>query len=129
MKFFNKIFDKKSDNKINCWEYMKCGQEPGGKNAKKLGVCPAAGDKTFDGFNSGENSGRFCWHVAGKLFPGEEVKGTCAKKLYSCTECKFINKVANEEANDFIFDLNNCSAEKIKRAFDTAAKKRSQKNS
>ena len=27
---------------MNCWEFFRCGREPGGKNAEKLGVCPAA---------------------------------------------------------------------------------------
>jgi len=30
------------DKKKNCWEFMKCGREPGGVNAIELGVCRAA---------------------------------------------------------------------------------------
>ena len=37
--------------KLNCWEYMNCQREPGGKNAAELGECVAAIDSSFDGIN------------------------------------------------------------------------------
>jgi len=27
--------------KYNCWEFKKCGREPGGEKADRLGICPA----------------------------------------------------------------------------------------
>lgn len=27
---------------LNCWEFMRCGREVGGKNTEKLGVCPVS---------------------------------------------------------------------------------------
>ena len=26
--------------KLNCWEYKKCGRQPGGDRAKEMGICP-----------------------------------------------------------------------------------------
>ena len=49
----------------NCWEYMKCGRQPGGDKVVDLGVCPAAEDNSYDGLNRGKNAGRFCWAGAG----------------------------------------------------------------
>ena len=50
--------------KIQCWEYMKCGQE-------KTMACPAYT----------QSAGRICWKVAG------------TKKLGDCTKCDFYQKV------------------------------------
>ncbi len=80
----------------NCWEYMKCGRQPGGDNAADLGVCPAADDSSYDGINCGKNAGRFCWAVAG-TFCGGNVQGTFADKRESCLSCGFFNKVRAEE--------------------------------
>ena len=27
--------------KMNCWEFMRCGREAGGRNIDQLGICPA----------------------------------------------------------------------------------------
>ena len=47
-------------NRLNCWEFLKCGREPGGEKADRLGICPAAADVSFDGINSGKCGGRIC---------------------------------------------------------------------
>jgi len=31
--------------KLNCWEFMKCGREVGGKNVKELGICQVVLEK------------------------------------------------------------------------------------
>jgi len=82
--------------KINCWEYMKCGREPGGGQAGKLGVCPAAAETVFDGFNRGDNAGRTCWLVAGTFCSGR-IQGTFAEKQGSCKHCGFYKKIHAEE--------------------------------
>ena len=84
-------------NKLNCWEYMQCQRQPGGKMVSKQGVCPAATDRSFDGINYGENAGRICWAVAGTCCGGE-VQGTFAEKRDSCTGCEFYQMVQEEEA-------------------------------
>jgi tRNA A-37 threonylcarbamoyl transferase component Bud32 len=80
----------------NCWEYMKCGRQPGGHRVAELGACPAAEDDSYDGINRGKNAGRFCWAVAG-TFCGGEVQGTFADKRASCLSCRFFSKVRAEE--------------------------------
>jgi tRNA A-37 threonylcarbamoyl transferase component Bud32 len=87
-----------AQSKINCWEYKKCGREPGGIKSYELGICPAAIDNSFDGINRGKNAGRFCWAVAG-TFCGGSAQGTFAEKRESCLGCDFFNKVRNEEGS------------------------------
>ena len=82
--------------KLNCWEYMKCEREPGGKKADELGVCPACVDTSFDGINSGKNAGRICWAVAGTCCGGE-IQGTFAEKRGSCVTCHFYRVVQEQE--------------------------------
>lgn len=82
--------------RINCWEYTKCGREPGGAKLAELGVCPAAADESFDGINSGRCGGRFCWAVAG-TFCGGKAQGTFAQKRESCLSCGFYHHVQAEE--------------------------------
>ncbi|MCF6247164.1 MAG: protein kinase [Desulfobacula sp.] len=82
--------------RMNCWEYHRCGRQPGGKNTIGLGVCPAAQDTSFEGINSGKCAGRFCWAVAGTFCEGK-CQGTYAQKQSSCQECDFFKIVLAEE--------------------------------
>jgi protein phosphatase len=75
---------------------MKCGREPGGAKVAKQGICPAAIDPTFHGFNEGNNAGRICWLVAG-TFCNEKVQGKFAEKQSSCEDCDFYKQVHAEE--------------------------------
>ena len=86
--------------KINCWEFKKCGREPGGAKADALGVCPAATETRVDGINGGKNGGRICWAVSGTLC-GDEVQGTFAKKVADCMQCDFYKLVCKEEGKNF----------------------------
>ncbi len=85
--------------KLNCWEFRKCGREPGGINAH-LGVCPASTEKGLDGEHGGKNAGRTCWIVAGTLCNGE-IQGTFAGKIDSCFSCDFYLAVKREEYPGF----------------------------
>jgi eukaryotic-like serine/threonine-protein kinase len=80
----------------NCWEYMKCGREPGGIKSDEFGICPAAADISFDGINSGTCGGRICWAIAGTFCEGK-VQGTFAEKRNSCMSCSFYKTVQEEE--------------------------------
>lgn len=92
--------------KQNCWEFMKCGREPGGVNIREMGICPAATEISCNGKNDGKNAGRICWAVAG-TFCGEKVQGYYAKKSVSCMSCDFFKKVKTEEGHEnFILILN-----------------------
>ncbi len=84
-------------NRLNCWEYMKCGREVNGAKTAELGVCAAASDKEMNGLNVGKNGGRICWAVAGTLCGGS-VQGEFASKIANCISCEFYNRVLNEES-------------------------------
>lgn len=87
--------------KKNCWEFKKCGREPGGERAKDLGVCAAATEKKLDGIHEGKNAGRTCWVVTGTLCKGE-VQGTFAQKYKNCEKCEFYQEVRKEEGGKFM---------------------------
>lgn len=86
----------------NCWEFKKCGREPGGANSHELGICPAATETTLNGVHKGENGGRSCWVVAGTMCRGG-VQGNYAQKYETCLICDFYNKVKSEEKGDYQF--------------------------
>lgn len=86
--------------KQNCWEFKKCGRQPGGPNEKELGFCRATTNFTYNGRNDGMGSGRYCWKVAGTLCDGE-LQGTYAEKIKTCLECDFYKMVKSEEGKSF----------------------------
>ena len=85
---------------MNCWEFKKCGREPGGAKVAELGTCPASVEKRTQGVNDGLNGGRACWAVTGTLCGGK-VQGTFALKLANCMECAFYQLVMNEEGTNY----------------------------
>ena len=85
--------------KLNCWEYKKCGRQTGGEKAKECGICIAVTQKITDGVNNGKNGGRCCWAVAGTLCGGP-VQGTFAAKLDKCFDCEFYWYVNSEEGKN-----------------------------
>ncbi|MHB8155278.1 MAG: two-CW domain-containing protein [Candidatus Omnitrophota bacterium] len=82
--------------KLNCWEFMKCGREVGGKNVEQLGVCSAATETKTNGIHGGINGGRCCWAIAGTLCDGK-TQGTFVDKFMDCTKCPFYALVTEEE--------------------------------
>ena len=82
----------------NCWEYKRCGRQPGGLKTNELGVCPAATEVRVDGVNHGKNAGRCCWVIAGTLCKGEK-QGLFAQKLTNCIACDFYQHAATEEGS------------------------------
>ncbi len=82
--------------KTNCWEFMKCGRQPGGKKEDEFGPCPAVTDVLCDGINDGENAGRLCWSITGTLC-GEEAQGSFAKKRGTCLSCDFYRLVREDQ--------------------------------
>jgi len=87
--------------RTNCWEFKKCGREPGGDKADELGICLAATVTSVDGVHGGKNGGRACWAVCGTLCGGE-VQGTFADKIGNCKVCDFYKTVWNENIEDFV---------------------------
>ncbi|MBI2060816.1 MAG: hypothetical protein HYT87_13695 [Nitrospirae bacterium] len=86
--------------KTNCWEFKKCGREPGGLKVPEMGVCPASGDVSGGGINGGKFAGRICWAVAG-TFCGGKVQGSFAEKEVSCMGCEFYQLVRSEQGAFF----------------------------
>jgi hypothetical protein len=85
---------------LNCWEFKKCGREPGGRNEHKLGVCPAAEWDKRDSINGGKRGGRICWALVGTLCGGR-VQGVFAEKIATCLDCEFYHYVHQQEGKDF----------------------------
>ena len=65
---------------MNCWEFMKCGREDGGKKVDELGICPAY---PFDGQRCANVVGTFC----------DLVQAINALKHTGCQECAFYNSM------------------------------------
>jgi len=86
--------------KLNCWEFMKCGREPGGVKNNELGICPASIEGRTDGIHGGANGGRACWAIAG-TFCGDKIQGTFARKFEDCMKCEFYRGVMNEEIANY----------------------------
>jgi hypothetical protein len=87
--------------KLNCWEFHRCGRQPGGEKVGELGVCPAAIEAKLDGLHGGKNGGRACWVVAGTLCGGRE-RGIFAAKYRDCLKCPFYRQVMEEEGKAFV---------------------------
>lgn len=87
--------------KLNCWELMKCGREPGGANEEGLGACAAATAGEMDGVHGGRNGGRACWVVAGTFCCGK-TQGMYVRKQLYCSECEFFRRVKAEEKEKFV---------------------------
>ncbi len=85
----------------NCWEFMQCGMEEGGVNAEKHGVCPASIGGLCDGVNNGRFAGRFCWAIQDTKC-GCKKQGTKEEQLMNCINCKFLQKVNDDEGREFI---------------------------
>ena len=98
--------------KMNCWEYKKCGRQKGGENVLSLGVCGASTETSTDGVNSGRNGGRICWLVSGTFCKGE-VQGSFAMKKTTCLSCDFYKLVKQEEGANFRLTVSEYNQEAI----------------
>jgi len=87
----------------NCWEVIKCGRGPD-SGKEDVEICPAAHSNDFNGVNSGNFGGRFCWVFAGTFCEGE-IQGSIAKKMNNCLDCAFYKLVNEEEGDNFISSL------------------------
>lgn len=87
--------------KLNCWEYMSCGRQPGGNKADELGICPVTVDARANRINDGINGGRACWAITGTLCGGEK-QGNYTQKLRSCLQCNFFSEVRKQQGAQFV---------------------------
>jgi len=90
--------------KVNCWEFKKCGRQPGGHKEKELGTCPVTIHGDLDGAHEGKNGGRACWVISGTLCKGE-TQGTFANKYKNCEICDFYQRVRKEEGPNFVYSI------------------------
>jgi hypothetical protein len=88
-------------SKLNCWEFKKCGREPGGPKVSELGVCPVPLEHRTDSINGGKNGGRSCWAISNSLC-GNKVQGNYLDKLTNCMACQFYKHMVREEGMDFV---------------------------
>ncbi len=86
--------------RLNCWEYFKCGRESGGINTTELGTCPASTIPGSYGINGGTYSGRYCWTVKGTICDAK-IQGGLEDKLLNCINCSFFKLVNFEEGREF----------------------------
>ena len=86
---------------INCWEFKKCGREPGGINANSEGVCPAAAEGRYSGINGGINGGRICWFVDDTRCDNGPTH-TFLHKFERCQSCDFYLKVQKQQARHLV---------------------------
>ncbi len=93
--------DGKLTSKLNCWEFLKCEREPGGRKVAEFGVCPAAEAGAFDGLNNGLAGGRICWAVEDTLCAGPSDTGKIGQKFPQCLKCEFYKAVESEEGRYF----------------------------
>ncbi len=86
--------------KMNCWEFKKCGREPGGSKVNELGVCPAATFKDADGFLGGKNGGKACAYITG-TFCNQQIQGTFKDKMKECLKCDFYKELMFKHGTEF----------------------------
>lgn len=84
--------------KINCWDYKKCGRQPGGHKVNERGICPASTESRLDGIHHGKNGGRCCWAILATNCSGSQNAETLyTQKLKECMNCDFYKKAFKEE--------------------------------
>jgi hypothetical protein len=80
----------------NCWEFMACGKEEGGKRAGRLGICPASTATGLHAIHGGMNAGRACWTIEGTLCRKNSPESLGEKKAF-CQSCSFYRVFLSEE--------------------------------
>lgn len=88
-------------NSLNCWEFMKCGREPGGKKASDLGVCPASTFELTDGYLNGKFGGKACAYIFGDFCSESIKKSSGGKGKKACAACDFYNELKYRHREDF----------------------------
>lgn len=92
-----------ADDKLNCWDYFKCGREIFARH-RKDSVCVVSITSCNNGLNEGINSGRYCWKIPGSLCQSNlgGDQGSIKYKEEHCQTCSFRKLVEMEEGENFI---------------------------
>ena len=85
---------------MNCWDFRKCGREPGGERAQEHGVCPTALFEAADGYLGGRMGGKACAFLIG-TFCCNLVPGTEPGRLKDCPACDFFNHLKDRHGREF----------------------------
>ncbi len=88
--------------KINCWEFKKCGRQPGGENVADFGLCAAATTEIMDGVHGGVKAGRACFAVVGTPCGELKTAENATHGTHNCISCSFYHMLKNEEGQEFI---------------------------
>ncbi len=83
-------------NKLNCWEFMKCGKRPPENGNGKDNSCPVASETSANDLNDGINGGRICWIIA-ETCHNSKVQCSDLLRKDPCFSCEFRYKVTIEE--------------------------------
>jgi len=82
--------------KLNCWEVIKCGRQPGGNRASDAGICPVSIHNEYDGVHGGDKAGRACWSVEGRR-TNRDTRQSFSQTFSDCKTCAFFQQVKQEE--------------------------------
>jgi hypothetical protein len=86
--------------KLNCWEFKKCGRQKGGLMVTVLGECQVSKYMKFDGLNEGIGGGRACWMVSHSPVNQERPQRPCSRRCYTC---EFYRRVVFEQEEKTCF--------------------------
>lgn len=87
--------------KLNCWEKMQCGCQPGGDRTLEKGICPISTETKANWIHGGINGGRSCWAVV-RTLDKKNIPCKIDHKFDSCIQCDFYSEVRAEEGSDYI---------------------------
>lgn len=83
--------------KVNCWDFRKCGEKPDGASPGQTKPCGVATEEKCDQINHGKNGGRSCWLIRQKMAERKD-KGSA---MMRCSQCDFYKMVEKEEGDNF----------------------------
>jgi hypothetical protein len=83
--------------KVNCWDFRKCGEKSDGTSAGQPKPCDVAAEEKCDQINHGRNGGRVCWFIRQKRAERKD-KGFA---MMCCSQCDFYKMVEKEEGDNF----------------------------
>jgi len=81
---------------MKCCEFMTCGRELAGVNAKELRLCSTSSKTMFDGTDSSGDAPVGCRVATGAVCDSRS-QGPCAEEMSDCTSYALYDYVCNQE--------------------------------